>query len=335
MINIITGRPRSGKSYLSVWWIKKNYVVFNPDLLQQEVKEDTLLITNIDSLRLPHKNFDDMLRQNNLTVEQFFTDAIQKGLSEKYACIIYILDECHRYFPDDFYKKPGAKECLDYFAYHGHYNQHFWLITQDVSLIWNKLIRLGETEFRAMSQSTRPPGYFKWVMLVPGTKQKQGNILKRHDKKVFALYKTAYLSETEKPSSNKRYAIFIGCIVFGFGLMAYSILSWLGGPSKATASERKGYKTAKAGKPFESRKAQRIYSKPAGGKNQNFQKKWTQLSFYTIGEKIYILDPAFQQFILVNQADFPVKIVTRGLKTTVYGQLETENTLENKDGFSS
>ncbi len=243
MINVVTGPPRAGKTYFITYWLYKNYLIFDQEKASYKMKDDAVLVSNIEGFKLPHKDLDDLLRSNNFLPEEFFIDAIQKDLADKHPTIIYIIDEAHKYFPAEMSRKSKvAKEVRDYFAYHGHYNQHFWLLTQDVSLMYQSIVKLAECEYQTVRGSLRPPGRFRYNLRVPGKMGKFNTVTLPKLKKVFELYRSADNNETEKPKKTRAFVymyIMIGFIVVAISLFIYQIATYGNGKkSKAKTVEQ-------------------------------------------------------------------------------------------------
>ena len=174
MINLLTGPPRAGKTYFVVYWLYKNYLKYDKDKLMYNVKNGALIVSNIDELRLPHKNLDLILKENECRPEEF---------SIKHPTIIYLIDEAHIYFPAELSRKSKIATSLrEYFAYHGHYNQHFWLMTQDTSLIYQSIVKVSECEYQTVRSSLSPPGKFKYNMRIPGKMGKFNSVSLRKQK---------------------------------------------------------------------------------------------------------------------------------------------------------
>jgi len=230
MINIVTGPPRAGKSYFITYWLYKNYLTFDNETANYKMKNDALLVANVDGLRIPHKKLDDLLRENDMTADQFFCESVQKELSIKYPTIIYVVDEAHKYFPAEMSRKSSvAKSVRDYFAYHGHYNQHFWLLTQDVSSMFQSIVKLAECEYSTVRNSISPPGRFRYNLKVPGKMGSFEKITLPKLKKVFNLYRSADNKETEKAKRTKAflylYMLAAGAVLL-IGLLVYQFATF-------------------------------------------------------------------------------------------------------------
>jgi hypothetical protein len=348
MINIVTGPPRSGKSYFITHWIWKNYLTFDKDRISWKVKNDALIISNVDGWIFPHKNLDEILRENDKTPEQFFTIEVQQEMASRYDTILYIIDEAHKYFPLELGKKSIISKGLrDYFAYHGHFNQHFWLATQDVSLIFPSLVKLAETEYQTVRSSISPPGRFRYHLKVPGKSTKIGKIVLRKDKKVYALYRTADKTETEKPVRTKAYLMLycaVGLMVVIISLFVYKISSF--GESfrhngkKVESVENKkiepdGKIKNTTVKQSSLNKVQPVKSSP--GSTQNTEPNTDTMSwqkvFYVLDHrtnKMKVYDPTYKEFVNVDHYEHPVRVINRSL----FAYLETPKAEAHDEGES-
>lgn len=99
---VVTGNPRSGKSYYSVWYIATKYFNRMKDgsfVLKKEFA-DLKIISNIDKLKLPHDSLDNILKFKEYpTPAHFFSYDSQMKISEKYPKLIYLIDEAQFFFP--------------------------------------------------------------------------------------------------------------------------------------------------------------------------------------------------------------------------------------------
>jgi zona occludens toxin (predicted ATPase) len=228
MINILTGPPRAGKTYFAVKWLLENYIKYDKEKLIYTIKNDALIITNISGLKVPYKNLDDILKENEKDAIEFFSIEVQEELSKKYPTIIYLIDEAHIYFPKEIERKSIASKSLrDYFAFHAHYNQHYWLMTQDTSLIFNSIVKLAETEYQTIRESLRPPGRFRYNMRDPKTKLKFRSITLRKDKTIFPFYSSSENTETERPKRTKAFLYMYSIIAVAVIAFVIFINRWM------------------------------------------------------------------------------------------------------------
>jgi len=114
MISIVTGVPGSGKSFYMVNYLSK-FFTFDDFYKEFHLKDNVLVISNIDGLKVPHLRLDspqlignpDEGIQGKYTVEQFFTVANFEKLMEikRIKNVILLIDEAQRLFPRDFKDK--------------------------------------------------------------------------------------------------------------------------------------------------------------------------------------------------------------------------------------
>jgi hypothetical protein len=314
MITLGTGAPRAGKTLRAVEWLVKNYFKFDTEKAKYiPKKDDMLIVSNIEGLKVEHKDFDQLLNELNMTVSTFFTEDYQKKVMKKYALVIYLLDEVHKYFPKNFYRERNSNEVQKYFAIHGHYNHHFYLMTQDLKMIWQTITNVAETEIKAVRGTIRPPGMLIYQFCSPGTGIYHHREMKtfRKMRPFMALYQTANRDETEKPK--KMYLWYVAGIL-GI-LLPYLVYSCVTNPF---GLKDKKTKTLSTKNNIENRlltKGKNIENKNMAGKTFAEKKpiqglKSVEISFYTIQSgkkfKMFFLNPVDG---LVYSADqFPYKI---------------------------
>jgi hypothetical protein len=207
---MITGKPGAGKTYLAVHHLVENYFKFDKDTESFHPTKDVTIITNIEDLKLPHLNVDDVLKKSGKTIEQFMARDYQEKLTEKKGPIVYLFDEAQRYFRAKFYNTA----VFDYFEYHRHLGHDIYLISQDKYRLCRTITDLAETEQRAVQRSLSFLGEMKYKNLVAG--DMVGTKAIRPRKEIFALYKSMTHNETEKVRFPMR-NFFIGLIIAGLG----------------------------------------------------------------------------------------------------------------------
>lgn len=196
MIELYTGLPRSGKTYLVVNTLANEYFTFNKEMetwVKKKDKKDITLITNIKGLSLPHVNLDDALESAKVSPAKFFTVDFQNKIKVKYPKIVYAIDECQFYFPDIF----KDIDTRYYFETHGHFGHQIYLITQDRFRACRAIVSLSEIEVRAVKRSLSMMGEFKYNIL------SDGEIIDRKvlkpSKKIFNIYRSQEALEHKKP----------------------------------------------------------------------------------------------------------------------------------------
>ena len=152
---------------------------------------------------------------SSVPLEKFFTvDYWKKNIIKKFPRNVLLIDEAQKYFPKGF----KNNDVLFFFQYHRHLGLDIYLITQDAKLISSRIYSLIEYEIRAFPRSFQP-GRFVYSKRVMG--ENVGRLSLPKDNKVFSLYSSAMLSESEKPPNFVRnYAfIFVACllvVIFSF-----------------------------------------------------------------------------------------------------------------------
>ena len=223
MINLITGTPGAGKTYLAVKLLTEKYFYWHrkdKQFYRNEKSKKYTIFTNISGLNLPHKNLDDIFKEQNLTFEQFFTPAYQDKLHKKYADIIYVIDECQQFIPSRF----SDKDVILYFDTHRHYGDKIWLVTQDFKKICISINTLVELEYRAVKATFSILGEFRYNIKSNGQIFKRKTV--RKDKRIFALYKSFQGDDQEQHSNPLKYIIIILIVAFiGLGFFFYDMIT--------------------------------------------------------------------------------------------------------------
>ena len=231
-INFIAGKPGSGKTYWAVHHLVSKYFEWNKIHSEFMPKYGFAIVTNIDALRLDHYNLDEMIQKAG-GVTKFFTVAYQKTILAKWNRIIYIIDEAGHYFPAKF----NDEKVLAFFQFHRHLGLDFYLISvglQDV--VCSGITRIIEKRLQARPRSKKVMGEFKYTTIVEG--DKAGTTVLRPDKKIFALYRSMEMEETEVVKSVvKKYIAVIAVLMLlslvGFYYFLHGLL-W-GGKKDAVA----------------------------------------------------------------------------------------------------
>ena len=213
MINLITGVPGSGKTYLGVKLLTDNYFFWhkkNREFYRQDKAKKYVIFSNVNGLKLPHKSLDDIFKEHGIGFDQFFSKKYQDKLHEKYPHIIYLLDEVQQYIPGN-YKN---KDVVLYFDTHRHYGDKIWLITQDRSKITKNISTLCEMEYRAVKSSFSIFGEFRYNVKSGGTIFKTHTFKK--DKKIFGIYQSFVGDDQEKVKNPLKWVIAALIIAFLF-----------------------------------------------------------------------------------------------------------------------
>lgn len=220
MIQLITGVPGSGKTCLCLKLLTEKYYNYDSKhdyfYLKPE-NQNITLITNIDSLTLPHLNLNSLFQQHGLTFESFFNYDYQKKVSKKYSRIIYILDEAQQFL---------NRKLLNtlYFDMHRHLDHQIYLITQDFKKIHYDITSLIEFEYRLTKRTFSIMGEFRYLVKSSGTVFETRSF--RPPKNIFKLYKS-FISNTNQPKRKNPILKYITVPFFLFlisGFYFYSVL---------------------------------------------------------------------------------------------------------------
>jgi zona occludens toxin (predicted ATPase) len=141
MLQIVYGVPGSGKSYYAVYHIKK----------MMDNKMDIHLISNIENLKLPHTDLDELIKTYG-GIDKFFNVDCEFWKQDLERKKILFIDEAQRYFNKRFF----SPTVFFWFQYHRHLNVDIYLITQSYKTLPTELVVLAEIVIQAV------PSSFRW-----------------------------------------------------------------------------------------------------------------------------------------------------------------------------
>lgn len=205
MISIVTGVPGSGKSFYMVNYLSK---FFSYDEFYKEfsLKDNVLVISNIDGLKVPHLRLDSPLLIGNpdegldgkYTVETFFTVPNFEKLMEikRVKNVILLIDEAQRLFGRNF----ANKDVLYFFQYHRHLGVDVILGCQDHLDLARSIIVLPEFIYEAVPRSKSIVGSFRYHVKDRRGKHMFTKTL-RKSQGVFNAYKSFTSDEVSKPKN--------------------------------------------------------------------------------------------------------------------------------------
>jgi len=305
-INLITGKPGAGKSYLAVTLLIEKYYKKRDELWVP--KDDSILVcSNIDGLQLPHLNIPEYLTKNKLTYNKFFDVEFQKTFTaEQGKKLVYVLDECQVQF-GPYFKKESV---IFYFDYHRHLDHEIWLISQDKAKICKQISVLSEFEYRAVAKSLSIAGEMKYNVLQSG-EQIAKRVIKPK-KEVYELYKSA-IGHNQHIKKNRIFiylifgAIFIACFMAFF--IFYLIPNSFGNDQKSIGNPIKENPAIKQNlTPISSFKPP-IAIEPY---------VWVKVDHLIVVKKkiLYIFDYLTRQFIVSH--DYPFAYKLRGKQVFAY-----------------
>jgi zona occludens toxin len=228
VITIIYGVPGSGKSYFSVWWIRKR--VLEEGEVFFRVRSDRLLITNL-KLRLDSGDgyvyVEDVHELAKYMDVDFWKLNLHHVQGKK---VVFVVDECQRFF--HFYGSDG--KVLYFLQYHRHLGVDILLITQTPKSIPQKVFELCEYIIEAVPKSVNPLSwkYFRYRVVHPFDRSE---VLRRFhlpfDPAVFFLYQDMIYTpeEGEERVGNaylRYYAMLGGFVVLLVGLIYFFFSSF-------------------------------------------------------------------------------------------------------------
>lgn len=235
MLRLVTGKPGSGKTYYAVSYLTKTYCEFDHISNEWVLKPDYLVISNIDNLRIDHWNLQKLIDDKGL--ENVFSVDFVESLSKQYKRVIFIVDECQRYFP----AKSEAKipnSVWFFFEYHRHYGIDLILCSQHASSVSRRVVNVAETYIEASPQTLRLGPHFRYSLVDVTTGEKISSSLVKPDSSVYLAYRSATVnSGLEKGKSYASRILVIGAlaVIAGLGATVYVVLHFIGGSSKPPA----------------------------------------------------------------------------------------------------
>jgi len=217
MIHIVEGTPGSGKTYYAVNYLIDNF--FDYDSFYDEYKEksnkNVLVISNIDSLRVPHLDLDMLI--DRFTLEKFFTVENFEKIQKQYRVknIVVIIDEAQKYFDRKFYNK----DVFFFFQYHRHLGVDIFLITQSKNTLAKELVVLAEYIVRALPRSVQPNSFIYHFYTVDGDKLFTKSLRKKKD--VFRAYSSMKVDEITKPKNVVFSKFLFAVVAVGISLFSF------------------------------------------------------------------------------------------------------------------
>lgn len=307
-LRIITGVPGSGKTFYAVNHLAKNYCSLVGDAY--ELKSKYKIVTNIEGLLLDSVDLESAINKVG-SPEKFFSMEVQKKVAEKYQkekkSLVYIIDESQQFFHRRFYDR----NVFSFFETHRHLGLDIYLVTQNVNLLAKDLLTLAEYEVRAIPRTLSIGGF---NYLKKSNKEIIGRSFLRKNKKIFALYKSMTVKETEKIRSPYfKYIIpFIFLLILGCYLLSQSFFGRAMGINDATASISS------------SAVSQKSVSRSHSGKNEVIVDDlypFVQVSYSRSNSQIFIYDPITKDLCPVSVFPYEIKTVLSGKSIRLYARL--------------
>lgn len=330
---LYTGNPGSGKSYFMVRKVLKDYCdEVAPGSYM--VKKEIVLVSNIEELKLFHEELDQWLKDAG-GVEQLFNyeqqEAIVDCLAQEGKRLVYLIDECHEYFP------AGIKSQIlfNFFRRHRHLGLDFHLTTQDRTNIPKQIYPLAESEIRAAPRSTTP--FFKhYNVIVNGIRV--GSKKVRPSKTVYRHYQSMKLPEVDK--QRVPYLMHMGLaaclfLVSGYFFLNSSIMKSARGVDKETPIVTEAHAATsspapRAKNPTPPQQAA-LPAPELPTPQSNPEKRTVSLNYaYTKAEgqtRLFVVDPRDNILKHVTALTFPISIERSPIShriIAVYGVLDAK-----------
>ena len=244
---VITGVPRSGKSYYSVREVALKHFTWSKDFFEWTPKKDApTIITNLEDFRLPHVNFEQFLLENNVDYREFFTlDYFDEFVLPMFGRVVIILDEAQSYFPPDFKDdravsggKNRGRSVFFFFEFHGHRPIDIYLIGQLWIAFHPRIVRLGEYQIDAQPKTL---SLRKGELTYHFLNQSQHKIDSASfivDPKIASLYKSSHGELNSNEIRPKRKLIMYAMLLIALivAMAVFWVPSMFGTPSKPVAS---------------------------------------------------------------------------------------------------
>lgn len=226
MIQLIEAPPRSGKSYMAVYYLckfTKYDAIYNEYVLSPHV----LIISNIEGLKIKHWRLDECLKKKPL--KEFFTIANFESIMSKMnkTHVIIAIDECHEFFPAGF----NDDELYKFFAFHGHIGLDVILMTQSLTATSRMFNPLLEYLVQVKPRTRALLNTFSYDYVTKNGKYLYSKTLQKR-KEVFNAYKSFRHDEQNKPKNAVRHwAVVVLVLFLAAGLLFKTALAVVKGKS--------------------------------------------------------------------------------------------------------
>lgn len=323
-IKLVTGAPGAGKSFYMVNYLTNTYY-------QKEKgghyipKPGVKIIANIEGLKLDHLNLDEAILKSDLPAEKFFTIPYQEKIVAKYGSVVYVIDECQRWF-DQYFRD---KDCIYFFEYHRHLGLDIYLMSQTKYRICRAISDLAEYEIKAVRRLASIFGEFKYSIIC-GQEILDKKMLKK-SKEIFSLYKSMDRLETEKIKNPMIKYLIMAAVVIILGGFLFTHTFWGsvsdddGKPKKV---EKSNIRNNNVVAPTRSDRRDRS--------DISIERIPVRVDFITKGEEVFVYSPITRQLLPYSQVYKKIVISkSSGVVRTVYALMTTREAKEyilNKKG---
>ena len=185
---VLTGKPRTGKTYYMVDYLSNLKgcwrVYHNISGLKSDSFPPDIQVIDFTTLSM---SLDDIL--TNSVQSELTEELLAEGKGRK---VIWIFDEAHSCGFGSANAKGDSR--VDWVAYHGHFGQRIFIISQDAGMIAKRYRVLSEYEIRSRSTGPFKNPYFFCYQRVSTSGQNMGIFFVRIKKKIFELYSSEVIA---------------------------------------------------------------------------------------------------------------------------------------------
>ncbi len=238
MITVVYGMPGSGKTFYSVWWIKRRCLEESDIFFR--VRKDVILITNIKLNLDSPENYvfiQDWAEWRKYMDVEYWTSNLANIQGKR---IVMVMDEAQVFF-QVYRDHPGV---MFFLQYHRHLSVDVLLITQSPKSLPQKVLELAEYLVEAVPRSINPFGFkaFRYRVIHPFDRS---IVLRRfhltYDPTIFYLYSDMIYKppeEGEKPKNTftRYYVLLAGFLIFTL-VMLFSFVSRVFSPKEYTQAQ--------------------------------------------------------------------------------------------------
>lgn len=185
---VLTGKPRTGKTYFMVdylsklkgyWRVYHNISGLKPDLFPPEIE-----LIDFTTLEM---SLDDIL--TNDIQSELTQQLLNEGRGRK---VLWVFDEAHSCGFGAANSKGDPR--VDWVAYHGHFGQRIFIISQDAGMIAKRYRVLSEYEIRSRSTGPFKNPFLFCYQRVSTSGQNMGVFFVRIKKDIFSRYSSEIIS---------------------------------------------------------------------------------------------------------------------------------------------
>jgi len=319
MITLYTGVPGAGKSYKMVADLDafiEDYEQKRAATVEKQGVDDVgplTVITNVDGLKIPHVDFNDFISECfpdkalkvSERIELFFNYDYQRGLNDHFGGpIMYVLDECQRFFP----KRTSLPNTEAYLQMHRHLGHNIYLATQALRQVNGNVVCLVELELFAAPRTKSLFGEFRYHIKVPNSRDILNVINIRPKQRIFNLYKSFDAKELQKPKKLLLRKLWVLLLLPVAAYMFYVGMNRISNPQGEATAAVKPQVSKAIGAPLSNGSPESSMGPP---KEPEIERVF--LTIIKTGDKSLTIDPDTQAVVEVRHLGRRVVCVNDGL----------------------